>query len=182
MEEIRGRRAMLCFPQMATQAEITAGQYLHMTFEYDAEYVHGEIVARALPDLNHSRAQARVCFQLEDLHARFRLLPCIGVRMKLAEDLFRVADVAVFSSLPAEDYPEQPPLVVVEVICRDDRHHHLMVKLEEYRVWGVPNIWVADPINKRVSVYSELGLQNVSSLALAGYPLELTPSILFSDL
>jgi Uma2 family endonuclease len=182
MEENRGRRAMLCFPQMATKAQITAEQYLHMTFEYDAEYVHGEIVERALPDLNHSRTQARVCFQLEDLHSLFRLLPCIGVRMKLAEGLFRVADVAVFSSRPIEDYPEQPPLVVVEIVSPDDRHHYLMEKLEEYRVWGVANIWVVDPLSKRLSIYTESGLQNVSSLALADYPLELTPAVLFSDL
>jgi hypothetical protein len=50
MEEIRGRRAMLCFPQMATKAQITAEQYLHMTFEYDAEFVRGEIVERSMPD------------------------------------------------------------------------------------------------------------------------------------
>ncbi len=57
-----------------------------------------------------------------------------------------------------------------------------MQKLEEYRVWGVPNIWVVDPLSKRLSIYTESGLQNVSSLALADYPFELTPSVLFSDL
>ena len=57
-----------------------------------------------------------------------------------------------------------------------------MEKLEEYRVWGVPNIWVVDPLSKRLSRYSESGLRNISSLALADYPLELTPSVLFSDL
>jgi hypothetical protein len=46
----------------------------------------------------------------------------------------------------------------------------------------VPNIWVVDPLNKRLALYTALGLQNVSSLALADYPFELTPGILFSDL
>jgi hypothetical protein len=41
---------MLCFPQMATKAQITAEQYLDMTFEYDAEFVHGELVERSMPD------------------------------------------------------------------------------------------------------------------------------------
>jgi len=182
MEEIRGRRAMLCFPQMATKTDLTAEQYLDMTFEYDAEYVHGEIVERALPDLNHSSAQGKVCFQMEDLHSLFRLLPCIGVRMKLADDLYRVADVAVFASHPAEDYPEQPPLLIVEIVAPDDRHHNLMEKLEEYRVWGVQNIWVVDPLAKRLSFYTASGLQNAPSLALADYPFELTPDVLFSDL
>jgi hypothetical protein len=86
MEENRGWRAMLCFPQMATKAQITAEQYLHMTFEHDAEFVHGEIVERALPDLLHSRTQTQVCFHLANLRSQFRLLPCTG-----------------------KDYPERPP-------------------------------------------------------------------------
>jgi hypothetical protein len=57
-----------------------------------------------------------------------------------------------------------------------------MQKLEEYRIWGVPNIWVVDPRNKRLAFYTEAGLQHASSLALAGYPFELTPGVLFSDL
>jgi hypothetical protein len=44
MAEIRGWRAVLCFPQVATKTQITAEQYLRMTFEHDAEFVHGEIV------------------------------------------------------------------------------------------------------------------------------------------
>jgi Uma2 family endonuclease len=182
MEEIRGRRGMLCFPQMATKAQITAEQYLHMTFEYDAEFVRGEIVARSMPDLSHSAVQFIVCWGFWELEKRFRLSPCIGIRMKLGNGLYRVADVAVFSDRPAEQYPEQPPLIVVEILSPDDRHHDLMDKLEEYRVWGVQNIWVVDPLAKRLSVYTESALRNVSSLALADYPFELTPSVLFSDL
>lgn len=173
---------MLCFPQMATNAQVTAEQCLHMTFEYDAEFVNGELVERALPDLDHSRIPARLCFELEELHSRFRLHPCIGIRMRLAEGLYRVADVAVFSSLRWEDYPEQPPLLIAEIVRQDERHHYRMEKLEEYRVWGVANIWVVDPLSKRLSVYTASGLQNASSLALPGYPLELTPAVLFSDL
>jgi hypothetical protein len=41
---------------------------------------------------------------------------------------------------------------------------------------------VVDPLAKRLSAYNQLGLQNVSSLTLADYPFELTPSALFSDL
>ena len=66
---------MLCFPQMATKAQITAEQYLHMTFEHDAEFVHGEIVERSMPDLSHSTAQGAVCWRFAELERRFRLLP-----------------------------------------------------------------------------------------------------------
>jgi len=170
---------MLCFPQMATKAQMTAEQYLDMSFEYDAEFVDGEIVARSWPDWLHSRAQATVAFKLNEIDKRFG---SIGVRMKLRDGLYRVADVAVFSDRPAEPYPERPPLIVVEILSPDDRHHDLMKKLEDYRVWGVPNIWVVDPLSKRLATYSAAGLQYCSTLNLPEYPFELTPSALFNDL
>lgn len=157
---------MLSSRQMATKAPATAEQYLHMTFEYDAEFVRGEIVERTWPDTRHSRAQAAVCFRLEELRSQFRLLPCIGIRMKLNADLYRVADVAVFA----------------EIITREDRYHDVMEKFEEYRVWGVPNLWLVDPYAQRLWSYSQDGLRNCPSLTLAEYPLELTPAVLFSDL
>ena len=70
----------------------------------------------------------------------------------------------------------------MEILSKDDRHTDLMQKLEEYRTWGVPNIWIVDPATKRLSVYTELGLQNVSSFNLAGYPFQLTQPELFADL
>jgi len=170
---------MLCFPQMATQAQITAEQYLHMTFEYDAEFAHGHIAERSLPDLSHSRVQAALAMRFGQVR---KLHGCPGVRMKVAAETYRVAGVAVFCDPPREDYPESPPFVRAEVTTKDDRYHDLMEKLEEYRLWGVAHIWVVDPLAKRFSLYTELGLQNVSSLALRDYAFELTPADLFGDL
>jgi Uma2 family endonuclease len=183
MEEIRGRRAMLCFPQMATKSEITAEQYLHMAFEHDAEFVHGEIVERALPDKTHSTIQFRILMEVGRLIQSYPLFPYPELRLRLEARVFRIPGVCVFAGAPPqESVPSTPPLLAIEILSNDDRHHNLMEKLEEYRVWGVPNIWVVDPLAKRFSVFTESGPQNVSSLALAGYPLELTPAALFSDL
>jgi Uma2 family endonuclease len=183
MEEIRGRRAMLCFPQMATKAQITAEQYLHMTFEHDAEYVRGEIVERSMPDNVHSLIQFLILMEIGRLIRTHPLFPRPELRLRLAPEVYRIPDISVFAGEePKQSVPSTPPLLVIEILSKDDRHHDLMEKLEEYRVWGVPNIWVVYPLAKRLSLYTEIGLQNVSSLALADYPFELTPSILFSDL
>ena len=71
---------------------------------------------------------------------------------------------------------------MIEMLSKDDRYHDVVEKLEEYRVWGVPNIWVVDPLAKWFAVYTDWGLQYVSSLALPDYPFQLTPGVLFSDL
>jgi len=166
---------------MATKAQITAEQYLHMTFEYDAEFVRGEIVERCMPNYIHGRILAWLVSRFETVRSPHRFFASSGVRIRLAPDLYRIPDIAVFLT-PQDDVPQDVPLVIVEVLSKDDRYYDLMEKLEEYRVSGVSIIWVIDPIAKRFSFYTELGLQNVSSLALADYPFELTPGVLFSDL
>ena len=173
---------MLCFPQVATRTQITAEQYLRMTFEHDAEFVHGEIVERAMPDYIHGRTQGLLAVRLETISRSHGLLACAGLRMKVASDVYRVADVAVFSERPREPFPDTPPLIAIEILSKDDRHSDLMQKLEEYLAWGVANIWVVDPITKRFSAYTHLGLQNVSSFSLTDCSFQLTPSDLFSDL
>jgi Uma2 family endonuclease len=183
MEEIRGRRAMLSFPQMATKAQITAEQYLHMTFEHDAEFVRGEIVERGMPDKLHSTIQFLILMAIGRLIQSYPLFPYPELRLRLEPRVFRIPDISVYSGQrPPENVPSTPPLLAIEILSKDDRHHNLMQKLEEYRVWGVQNIWLVDPLAKRFAIYTELGLQYVSSLALADYPFELTPGVLFSDL
>ncbi len=174
---------MLSSRQMATKAPVTAEQYLHMTFEYDAEFVHGEIVERAMPDRVHSKIQLRILMAIGRLIQSYPLFPYPELRLRLEPSVYRIPDVSVFADTePKQDVPASPPLLVIEILSKDDRHYDLMEKLEEYRVWGVQNIWVVDPHAKRLALYTATGLQYLYSLALAEYPLELTPAALFSDL
>ena len=174
---------MLCFEQMATKTQIRAEDYLRMTFEHDAEFVHGEIVERSMPDLTHGRIQGLIVIEFGKLTPPHPVHPCVEVRMKVAVGVYRIPEVAVFAGrLPEQQVPDQPPLVAVEILSKDDRHSDLMQKLEEYRDWGVANIWVIDPSAKRFSLYTERGLENVSSLSLSDYPFQLTPAELFADL
>jgi Uma2 family endonuclease len=168
---------------MATKPQVTAEQYLEMTSPHESEYVCGEIVERPMPDYLPGRVAFLIAQALVPATRSHPLYPCFEVRMRVAAETYRIPDISVFSGEePKQSVPSSPPLLVIEIVSKDDRHLDLMQKLEEYRVWGVLNIWVVDPHSKRLSVYTDSGLQNVASLALAGYPLELTPTALFSDL
>jgi Uma2 family endonuclease len=182
MAEIGGWRAVLCFPQVATKTQITAEQYLRMTFEHDAEFVHGEIVERTMPDYIHGRLEGLLFARFDSLRQSHQLYPSVEVRLNLGPEVYRIPDVSVFAAPPQQAVPETPPLIVIEILSKDDRHSDVMQKLEEYLAWGVANIWVVDPIAKRFSAFNQLGLQNVSSFSLPNYPFQLTPSGLFSDL
>ena len=168
---------------MSTKTQIRSEDYLRMTFEHDAEFVHGEIVERSIPDLTHSRIQTLIAVQFESLRQAHGLFSCVELRMKLAPDVYRVPDVAAIAGkLPEQQVSDRPPLGVVEILSKDDRHSDLMQELEEYRKWGVPHIWVIDPAMQRFSMYTERGPQNVSSLVLSDYPFQLTPAELFANL
>jgi Uma2 family endonuclease len=173
---------VISFGQVATKTQIRAEDYLRMTFEHDAEFVHGEIVERSMPDEIHSAIQFLILLQLGRLIRTYPLYPRPELRMKVAANAYRIPDIAVFAGAHPPPVPETPPLVVVEILSKDDRYFDLIQKLEEYRVWGVPNIWVVDPLSKRFLTYTESGLQSVSSLSLHDYSFELTPAELFENL
>jgi Uma2 family endonuclease len=130
---------------MSTKAQIRSQDYLRMTFEHDAEFVHGEIVERAMPDEIHSAIQFLILLQFGNLIRSYPVYPRPEIRMKVAPNAYRVADIAVFAGAHPPPVPETPPLVVIEILSKDDRHGDIMQKLEEYRKWGVANIWVIDP-------------------------------------
>ena len=113
---------------MATKALITPQQYLATQFEREPELVHGELVERPLPNLIHGRTQQRLAVHLDGVG-----YCCTEVRMRLAEDLYRIPDVAVFEGTgPSEAVPTTPPLLVVEISSPDDRLDAMLQKLDEY--------------------------------------------------
>jgi Uma2 family endonuclease len=167
---------------MSTKTQIRSEDYLRMTFEHDAEFVRGAIVERRMPDEIHSAIQFLILLKFGSLVHSYSLYPRPEIRMRVGRDRYRIADIAIFAGLHPQPVPETPPLVIVEILSKDDRYSDVMQKLEEYREWGVANIWVIDPFTKRFSLYTELGLHNVSSFSLSDYPFQLTPAELFADL
>ena len=145
---------------MAPKALSTPELYLATQFEREPELVHGELVERPLPTLNHGRTQQRLAVHLDGVG-----FCCTEVRMRLAEDLYRIPDVAVFAgSGPTDQVPSSPPLLVAEIVSPDDRWNDLLQKLEEYCAWGVQHIWLVEPELKRIHVYDNGSLTQVSRL------------------
>ena len=161
---------------MATKALITPELYLATQFEREPELVHGELVERPLPTLNHGRTQQRLAVHLDSVG-----FCCTEVRMRLTEDLYRIPDVAVFEgSGPMDQVPSSPPLLVAEIVSPDDRWNDLLQKLEEYHAWGVQYIWLVEPELKRIHVYDNGSLTQVSRLELQQLGFAVTAQELFA--
>ena len=131
---------------MATQTLMSVEEYLHTVFEgSDCEYLDGEIVERRRGNKSHGRVQGTFdhLFRLFEKTTGLYAIP--EVRHRVSPTRYRIPDVAVFTSEPASEVPDHPPLVAIEVLSPDDRIADVEGKLEEYRQWGVANIWIADP-------------------------------------
>lgn len=164
---------------MATQTLISVDEYLRTAYEPDAEYVDGHIAERGMPETPHSAVQVRLVQLFTPLSRDQNLHLMTELRMRIAAARIRIPDFAVFQEKPAELVPSHPPLIVVEIVSREDRHTDIVEKFEDYRSWGVPHIWLADPWQRQLAVYSENGLTAVRSFRLAGFDLKISAADIF---
>jgi Uma2 family endonuclease len=68
------------------------------------------------------------------------------LRVQVAPTRYRVPDVTLLDrTRPTEQIITHPPLAVFEVLSPEDSLQRLNRRLEEYRVMGIPEIWVIDP-------------------------------------
>jgi len=153
---------------MPTKTLLTEEEYLRTSFDDRApEYVDGELVQRGLPNNSHSRTQQKFVFSFSKLGERLPIYARPELRLRVAPGKYRIADLVVYAHQePVDELPAQIPLVVIEIVSPDDRYDELMKKLEEYRTWGVPHVWLADPALRRTYLYREGGLMPVAALEL----------------
>ena len=165
---------------MGAQTALSEEQYLHSSFpDLDKEYRDGELVERSLPDYLHGKTQGLLFAFFAALRKTFPVFACVETRMKLRPNLYLIPDVAVFyPTEPSGSVPDTPPLVVIEILSRDDRLTRLREKLEHYRTWGVPHVWLVDPHSRRLYT-CDAGLTEVSVLRVPELGVELTPTDVF---
>jgi len=164
---------------MAASTQISLEEYLRTSFEgLDREYLDGEILERAVPTKKHSRAQALLIAKFVGLEQKLPLRCLPEIRVRLSERRYRVVDVAVFSSEPAEEVPFAPPLIAIEILSPDDRFAEVVAKLEDYRAWGVAHVWLADPMSRKIYVYTA-GLSETDAFRLPEYGVEIPAAEIF---
>jgi Uma2 family endonuclease len=131
---------------MATTTRVPIEVYLGSSYEPDAEYVDGEIEKRPVGENDHSAWQNAIglWFNLHAQEWRIRVRP--ELRIQVAPTRFSVPDVTVLDrAQPTEQIITQPPLAVFEILSPEDRMQRLLRKVEDYRVMGIPEIWVINP-------------------------------------
>ena len=164
---------------MSAKAGISVAEYLHTSFpDLDREYRDGEVVERSLPDYLHARTQMLLGVFFETLRKRLPVYACSELRMKLRTGLYLIPDVTIFWPSKPASIPDSPPLVAIEILSPDDRLTKVREKLEEYKAWGVPHVWLVDPHSRRLYT-CEKGLSEVTTLPVPELGVTVTADDIF---
>ena len=121
-------------------------EYLHSTYEPDAEYVDGVIEERPMVEHDHALWQGALVywFWSHDREWKIRALP--EVRVQISPTRFRVPDLAVLDRKASiEQIVTRPPIAAFEILSPENQMSRMLVKLADYAAMGISNIFVVDP-------------------------------------
>lgn len=84
---------------------------------------------------------------------------------------------------PREPIITVPPLVVVEVLSKDDSLRRMRERVDDYLNFGIAHIWILDPVARLGYVCSRTGFQEPEAgvLTVPGTPIRLVLSELFDQ-
>ena len=168
--------------RVPARPQIGVEEYLDLVFEDrpEPDYVDGEVLGRAVPDVAHSQLKASLALSFAGLAKSATLMT--GLRVQIAARLFRIVDFAVYVGGKLEGrYADRAALAIAEIVAPEDSFMAVMTRVEDYRRWGVPHVWLVDPELKRLYEYSEAGLLQFPALRLPEFDFEISAQELFKD-
>src|SRR5260370_378220 len=166
----------------AEQTLISVEEYLNTSYDGpDREFVDGRVVERNLGEKDHSRPQRKLIGSFIENEKTLRRYAFPEQRVQVKATRFRVPDVCVYiGSEPDQQVFRTPPFLAIEILSKDDRASDLQEKLDDYRIFGIPFVWVIDPRTRRGYTYSlENGFVMQPGLHTKNPDIELLPETLF---
>ena len=168
---------------MATTTHISLEQYLRSSFEPDAEYVDGEIEERNLGEYDHNAVQKAILLWFAK-HEKEWGVRCIQEqRTRLSQKKVRIPDISIFvRDLPVEQVFTHPQFVAIEVLSPEDRQSKIQDKIEDYRGFRIPNIWIIDPVKRIGWDCSDGNWTRRDDLSIAGTSIYLDLTAMFAEM
>jgi len=144
---------------------VSVEDYLHSTFEPDAEYVEGKVILRPMPRKPHSKMQGYLVRALyQAAHPLgYEVWPEQRVRTRRDPAHYRVPDLCLTSGEPSEDIFIDPPFLCVEILSPDDAAVEVRAKVHEYLAFGVAYVWIVDPLDGTGEVHTSGGIERVEA-------------------
>ena len=166
---------------MAASTQIPVEEYLKTVYRPDCDYVDGAVEERNLGEFDHGLIQLRLGSFFLTRFKETGLLAATEVRIRIRPGKYRIPDVLVTDGNPGEQVLTKAPLLCIEVLSPEDRPSRVNARIREYLDFGVPIVWLVDPVEKTVWVYRQDGMkQAVDSVKLDGTSIEVPFSEIFA--
>lgn len=147
---------------MKSATLVPVEEYLETVYRPDRDYVDGEVLERNLGEHEHSDLQSEFVHYFRSRRKKWRLHAVVEQRVQVAPTRFRIPDVCVMKG--PGPYPaifHHPPFICIEILSKRDTFARTEERVEDYLKFGVPYVWVVNPINRRVWSYSLDGRKEI---------------------
>src|ERR1051326_3886305 len=131
---------------MAVETLISLEEYLGRSYSPDREYRNGVLMEPSVGDKAHARLQTLLARYLGRFEKQWGVISYTELRVKVRASWYSTPDFCIYPLPDFEGrYPEQPPLVWIEILAHDDRMVDVWAKANELVENGVPCVWIIDP-------------------------------------
>jgi len=127
--------------------------------------------------------QMAILFWFHQRGREWRIRTIQEQRTRVASTRVRIPDVCVFSrDVPIEQVFTRPQLIAIEVLSPEDRHSRIEARMNNFRSFGVPNLWVVDPETRSGWDLSDGNWVRKERLEVANSPIYLSLPELFAQI
>jgi len=166
---------------MASTTLIPVSEYLKTSYRPDCDYVDGRLEERNVGEHDHAALQAALILWFGQRQQEWNIEVLPEQRMQISAARFRVPDVCLVSlSQPVEQILTKPPLACIEILSPEDTMRRMQERIEDYRKFGVRNIWVLDPGAKKGYDCGTSGWLEATEFQIAGTPIRLVLAEVFA--
>ncbi|HET9838309.1 MAG TPA: Uma2 family endonuclease, partial [Candidatus Angelobacter sp.] len=157
--------------------------------------VDGRVEERNLGEHDHAAVQAALILWFGQRQKEWHIEVLPEQRMRTSPTRYRVPDVCLVSlAEPVEQVLTKPPLACIEILSPEDTLRRMRgsperaavarsgaeQRVDDYRDFGVPNIWILDPATEKGYDCTSSGFLEATEFAISGTPIRLVLAELFA--
>jgi Uma2 family endonuclease len=164
----------------STTSIISVSEYLKSSYSPDRDFVDGRVEERNEGEHDHAAVQAALILWFGQRQNEWNIEVLPEQRIRISPSKYRVPDICIVSlQEPVEQILTKPPLVCIEILSPEDTLRRMQDRVNDYRDFGVANIWVLDPATQKGYDCTSSGFLDATEFAITGTPIRLVLSELF---
>lgn len=166
---------------VSSTTSISVSEYLKSSYNPDRDFVDGRVEERNVGEHDHAAVQAALILWFGQRQNEWRIEVLPEQRMRISASRYRVPDICLVSlDEPVEQILTKPPLACIEILSPEDTLRRMQERVDDYRDFGVPNIWVLDPATQKGYDCTSSGFLEAVQFSISGTSIRLVLSELFA--